>query len=356
MGCVNSKQHRKVCQKCKSPIQPSSRTISIHPPNPDSTNLNKDEHRKINDVIMDFPIEVIEAKNWSEMIEKKIPKILPKTPMHLTPPGEPETINTWELMEGLEDNLHSFSFHVAPSPLEEEKTQSSAEISLNSSNSSTSVTNSELDKTEISSFRKELEELNPENPFHLNPILDYTEESKKATRVVLYFTSLRGIRKTYKECSNVRVTLRDLGFRVDERDVWMHSGFKDELKELLKGEEKEGGSIRLPRVFVGNKYIGGAEEIRHLHEEGELEKVLEGCERSNSGCRRRGVCEGCGDVGFLPCETCNGSCKIYYEHDEDYYYHEEEDEECDESEYGFQRCPDCNENGLIRCSICCCDY
>lgn len=142
----------------------------------------------------------------------------------------------------------------------------------------------------------------------------------------------------------MRVILKGLGIRVDERDVSMHSGFKEELKELLG----DGFNGFLPKVFVGEKYIGGAEEIRWLHEEGQLEKVLEGCEMvddGRGGGGGSGVCEGCGDARFVPCETCSGSCKIYCEGDFD--------EECDESEFGFQRCPDCNENGIVRCPICC---
>ena len=51
---------------------------------------------------LDLQAKVIEAKVWSSTINEKIPKIVAKTPI-VTPPGEPETINTWELMEGLED-------------------------------------------------------------------------------------------------------------------------------------------------------------------------------------------------------------------------------------------------------------
>ena len=64
------------------------------------------------------------------------------------------------------------------------------------------------------------------------------------------------------------------------------------------------------------------------------------------------MCEACGDIRFVPCETCCGSCKIYYEGDED--ENEEEYVDGEVGECGFQRCPDCNENGLIRCPMCCC--
>ncbi|MCO5550862.1 hypothetical protein L7F22_004356 [Adiantum nelumboides] len=53
-------------------------------------------------------------------------------------------------------------------------------------------------------------------------------------KVVLYFTSLRGIRKTYKDYCELRLILQGFGVHVDERDVRMHSKFRDELSELLE--------------------------------------------------------------------------------------------------------------------------
>ncbi|KAL2898393.1 hypothetical protein RDABS01_040175 [Bienertia sinuspersici] len=175
-------------------------------------------------------------------------------------------------------------------------------------------------------------------------IEDEDGDTPTKERVILYFTSLRGVRTTYEHCCYVRLILKGLGVRVDERDVSMHSGFKQELKELL-GDGFKGG---LPKVFIGERYIGGMEEIRKMHEDGKLEKLVENCERlDDDGGNLLDVCEACGDIRFIPCETCSGSCKIYYECEE------EDGEDYEEDDYGFQRCPDCNENGLIRCPICC---
>ncbi|XP_010531807.1 PREDICTED: uncharacterized protein At3g28850-like [Tarenaya hassleriana] len=277
-----------------------------------------------------------EAKVWSRMMNRKIPKILPKTPT-LTPPGEPETINTWELMDGLED----------VSPLREHKTVEPLMFQMEEDELDCSVL--DFDPEIISCFRKSLQELPPDHPFHIripdmgeNPNVGEHEEGEKPgkDKVILYFTTLRGIRKTYEDCCHVRVILKGLGIRVDERDVSMHSGFKEEMKELLGDEfDNNGAGIRLPRVFLGKKYLGGAEGIRKLNEDGKLEKLLEGCERvedDNGGYE----CEACGDLRFLPCDKCSGSRKVYYECEEE------------EEEFGFQRCLDCNENGLIRCPVC----
>ncbi|PIM98914.1 Glutaredoxin-related protein [Handroanthus impetiginosus] len=435
MGCASSKQ--KVCRKCQAPYSPVRRSYSMHVHHPpqkvgDSYHLvaltsttlgslkldpliqthileekDKDEAPIIQNqnqsVVEDnpsienrgldrqksakeeFEMGMIEAKTWSKMINEKIPKVVPKTPIR-TPPGEPETINAWEMMEGLEDisplrpvhHFRSFSFHVLNNPslsnVDDQPTPrvrengdaypkpawlELADSDSNSNSNDTSIV-SEFDPEVIATFRRALEELPPANPFHLKP-LDGGKEpnvdndmsvSKTAPRgtdkLIVYFTSLRGVRKTYEDCCHVRVILKGLRVKVDERDVSMHSGFKDELKELL-GEGVGGSS--LPRVFLGKKCIGGADEIRRLNEEGKLEKLVENCELvddAGGDCGNGNVCEACGDIRFVPCETCSGSCKIYYEGD----YEEEEFDES-EHEYGFHRCPDCNENGLIRCPICC---
>ncbi|CAL5191219.1 unnamed protein product [Lathyrus oleraceus] len=439
MGCANSKQKR--CRHCNNPYSPVPRSLSMHvhhPPqsegddsyhvvalrsttlgnlklnSPSSFNgdfrfsngkveenggfrfdreslmqkLNKEREKEKNEKqelesdekVEDFSMGLIEAKTWSSMIEEKLTKVVPVTPTR-TPPGEPETINTWELMEGLEDispfrspnHFKSFSFDVngvvvvddcvgvgvgvhPPKPFWQED-----ESKLNPAIS-------DFDPEVISSFKMSLQQISHDSPFHLRqtPIRedklrcdddgdddDLFVDAKVGgkEKVVLYFTSLRGVRKTYEDCCQVRMILRGLGVKIDERDVSMHLGFKEELRELL-GDLHGGG--RLPRVFVGGTYIGGVEEIEKMHEDGKLEKLLECCEKiEDSG----GECESCGNIRFVPCETCFGSCKIYHEgrddDDDDDNEEEEYDDHDEEGESGFQRCPDCNENGLIRCSVCC---
>ncbi|XP_010502884.1 PREDICTED: uncharacterized protein At3g28850-like [Camelina sativa] len=340
----------------------------------------KSDKEKMN---LELQAKLMEAKVWSSMMNEKIPKVVPKTPIE-TPPGEPETINTWEMMDGLEDNLsplrspnhvRSFSFNVSRNgDCERPKSNGNGETLWLQMEEAEGF--EDFDPEIISSFRKSLQELPSDHPFHisvhdfrLNPSFNFSVDEKEECldetrecvvakeKVILYFTSLRGIRKTYEESCDVRVILKSLGIRVDERDVSMHSGFKEELKELLGDKFNNGVGITLPRVFLGRKYLGGAEEIRKLNEDGKLEKLLEGCERVEENQNGNGQeCEACGDVRFVPCETCSGSCKVYYEYeDEDDEDEEEDDDESvkEEREYGFQTCPDCNENGLIRCPVCC---
>ncbi len=143
-------------------------------------------------------------------------------------------------------------------------------------------------------------------------------------RVVLYTTSLRGIRKTFEDCNHVRFILRSLGLSLDERDVSMHAEFRQELKDLVDTP------VQVPRVFVKGRYIGGADEVSKLHEDGTLAVLVEGLPSQIS----REGCDGCGGVRFVPCLDCSGSCKVITDTNE------------------VVRCTECNENGLMRCPIC----
>ncbi|KAL2898223.1 hypothetical protein RDABS01_040111 [Bienertia sinuspersici] len=146
-------------------------------------------------------------------------------------------------------------------------------------------------------------------------------------RVVVYFTSLRGIRRTREDCDAVRMIFRAFKVFVDERDVSMDAAYRKELQGLL-GEKH----VTLPQVFIKGKYVGGADIIKQLNESGEIRKILQMLPVRD----RRFVCDACGDVRFLPCSNCSGSRKIF-----------------DEDEDVMKRCLECNENGLIRCPECC---
>ncbi|CAN6466338.1 unnamed protein product [Victoria cruziana] len=150
--------------------------------------------------------------------------------------------------------------------------------------------------------------------------------------VVFYSTTLGGIRKTFEDCNRVRAVLEGLGVAVNERDVSMHSGYREELRGLLAAV---GGGVRgagVPRVFIKGQHVGGAEEVVKMHEEGRLAAMVEGMDKARAG----EVCEGCGGVRFVPCFECNGSRKLV----------------TDKCKMAL-RCPECNENGLVLCPICC---
>lgn len=143
--------------------------------------------------------------------------------------------------------------------------------------------------------------------------------------VVIYTTTLRGIRKTFEDCNRARSVIESHGVHFFERDVSMDSGFKEEARGLMGTTE-----VRVPLVFVKGRLIGGADEVVKLEEEGKLGILLDRIPRAAA------ICKGCGGVRFVMCSLCNGSCKLL-----------------DGQGRKTVKCDECNENGLIHCPICC---
>ncbi|XP_076933456.1 uncharacterized protein LOC143599366 [Bidens hawaiensis] len=202
----------------------------------------------------------------------------------------------------------------------------------------------------ISAFQE-----NP-SPDHKNPIFtkpvvsepDYLSgfeplcPPKGENKLVIYTTTLRGVRKTFEACNAVRAVLEQSGLFLCERDISMDGGFKEELWELMKGKDKQ--ECVPPRVFVKGRYVGGSDEVLRIVEDGCLGQLLEGLTKLKPGY----VCETCGGARFLPCSGCNGSCKLVMNV-------EEEIDESDGDQLGktvIVKCSDCNENGLVRCPVC----
>ncbi|KAL4568447.1 hypothetical protein LXL04_024060 [Taraxacum kok-saghyz] len=370
MGCTPSKQS--VCRNCNAQCSPVRRSYSSDahrsPPHVgdhrhvvaltsttlgflhlDSSKPNMVCHDTVLSQIFQEPVrQILPEKNSEDFSENEnMTKISPEIPIR-TQRSEPETINTWELMEGLDDSsplrppstanhIRCFSFNVHSDSIPQVNHRDS-----NTNSNSTSIA-SDFDPNAIN-IKPLIIDKEQSSECNLDDMKKVLQDAKTEImsshkdKVILYFTSLRGVRKTYEDCCYVRDILKNSGVRVDERDVSMHSGFREELKELLGERYASGG---LPKVFIGKKYIGGVEEIRRFHDNFQLDKVLESCEMVIHGGGGGGGCEACGDVRFLPCETCSGSCKIYYEVNSDDCEKEDEENDC-----GFQRCPDCNENGL----------
>ncbi|XP_062114460.1 uncharacterized protein At5g39865-like [Humulus lupulus] len=87
-----------------------------------------------------------------------------------------------------------------------------------------------------------------------------------------------------------------------------------------------GGRVVPPRLVIKGRYIGGADEVVGvLHEQGKLRKLLEG-------------------IPLVPanpvCFNCNGSRQVLPEGDQS------------DEELHYIRCPEYNENGLVKCPIC----
>lgn len=170
----------------------------------------------------------------------------------------------------------------------------------------------------------------PTAPFvKRDPLSDFPEKPPPGgeTTVVLYTTSLGGVRRTFEDCNTLRSILESHRVVFDERDVALHGEFRAELRELL-GE----GFGGVPRLFVKGRYIGGAEEVVSLNDAGRLGRILSWARVERRVGNQPG-CEGCGGARFVPCLDCGGSCKIV---------------NGDKKE----RCGECNENGLVLCPIC----
>lgn len=382
MGCVSSREAR--LDRLSSPL---SYGQSVSMPVVHGSKRRGDSFHVVS--LTSSTIGFLKLNPTQESSDEQAVKLNNQNPPEtINQPIDPgsETINAWELMEGLEDEaappLHpsfldrSFSF--------DHRRDSSDPHPAKFKSSQTSSAGSpkpswlQLDPVVISNFRKAMTELSPQHPtlLHRSPVTYRPDEiprfpgivkarvaafeekidarrgsfkpaavlSEKSPpggkwKVVIYSTSLRGVRKTFENCCNARVILRIYGVRIDERDVSMHGGYRDELYEILGYGY---GGAALPRIFVNGRHLGGAEEVARLHEAGELREVLKDCEMAAATMNGGGgvvICEGCGDYRFLPCAVCSGSCKVFVE------------EEGDEIG-GFRRCTNCNENGLVRCHLC----
>ncbi|KAJ1287807.1 hypothetical protein BS78_02G039000 [Paspalum vaginatum] len=150
--------------------------------------------------------------------------------------------------------------------------------------------------------------------------------------VVLYTTTLRGVRRTFEDCNAVRALLENLGAAFQERDVSLDRGLRDQLWAVT------GEKAVPPRLFVRGRDAGGAAQVLALHEDGRLAPLLllgAGAPQDaafgvgGAGGRSK-KCGACGGLRFVVCGACDGSRKAA----------------------GGARCPRCNENGLAACPLC----
>ncbi|XP_043723080.1 uncharacterized protein At3g28850 [Telopea speciosissima] len=283
-----------------------------------------------------------------------------------------EVINSWELMAGLDTDSFRFSTTPAstpvlapskasqPSPSSLLHTGLDSRISkppkpfafkshLMSSNKENSNPNRPLITAASPDPKNVLKPLNgnsvAEKPssrkYSLNDEFEKRCPPNGESKLVVYTTTLRGVRKTFEACNAVRAVLEGIGLLINERDISMDRGFREELKELMNG--KDIADSVPPRVFVKGRYIGGASEVLRIHEEGCLAQLLEGLPRA---ARVGALCEGCGGVRFLPCFRCSGSCKLVMVVKEHAQLQRSQGNEV------VVRCPECNENGLVLCPIC----
>jgi glutaredoxin domain-containing cysteine-rich protein 1 len=154
--------------------------------------------------------------------------------------------------------------------------------------------------------------------------------------VVLYTTSIRGVRKTFEDCAQVRRLLEGLRVAFLERDVSMHAAYREELRALMARGQEDAFPVP-PQLFVDGRYLGGAEEVVALHERSQLRSALRRAARRGAG---EGPCAVCGGAWFVVCGGCGGS---HWLHDAG---------GGGVAATGRVPCSACNENGLVPCPLC----
>jgi glutaredoxin domain-containing cysteine-rich protein 1 len=170
-------------------------------------------------------------------------------------------------------------------------------------------------------------------PDELLLLLGFPARCPPGGSVVLYTTTLRGVRRTFEDCNGVRAVLERLGAAFQERDVSMDRGLRDELWALA------GDRAVPPRLFVRGRDLGGAAQVLALHEDGRLASLLadetKQQPRRDAAAAERGKsrCEACGGLNFVVCGECAGSRKVL-------------------DGGRAARCRGCNENGLVMCPLC----
>ncbi|XP_019160431.1 PREDICTED: uncharacterized protein At5g39865-like [Ipomoea nil] len=324
--------------------------LTLDPPAPapaSSSDEEEEEEKKSSSsppVCTTAPVTPIPPTRFSLGSLFASPLLSEPRPLKLSEPPS-EVINSWELMSGLDSaqqasNSAAQSFRFAALPSSNSTADYTFRFSqplFKNENSNPNLSSGEVLKPP--SLIEAVLAKKSSNSKHTS--LDAFQElcpPNGETRVVIYTTTLRGVRKTFEACNAVRSVIEGAGVLLCERDISMDKGFKEELRELMK--EKDSSELIPPRVFVKGRYIGGAEELLRIAEEGGLGDLLQGLPKLRAGY----VCEGCGGARFLPCFTCNGSCKMVMAVREDM-----------EEKHGrtvVVRCSHCNENGLVLCPIC----
>ncbi|XP_023749295.1 probable serine/threonine-protein kinase PBL28 [Lactuca sativa] len=175
-------------------------------------------------------------------------------------------------------------------------------------------------------FQEAFDQAKEENSKQKNTLVDFKEICPPggSNLVILYTTSVKGIRKTSKDCLRVHSLLKSLKFLYQERDIAMHSDFRDELLQML------GKSAAVPSLFIKGRYIGGAEEVFRLHEQGKFRSLLAEIPLNKS----EGPCKRCAGVRSVVCRKCNGSHLMKL------------------ADGKRTTCTECNKNGLIKCPNC----
>ncbi len=71
-------------------------------------------------------------------------------------------------------------------------------------------------------------------------------------------------------CVRAKALLKKKGVAVEEVDIFMDAGARDEM------QAKSGGARTVPQIFVGDVHVGGCDELYALERAGDLDPLLAG--------------------------------------------------------------------------------
>lgn len=69
-------------------------------------------------------------------------------------------------------------------------------------------------------------------------------------------------------CVRAKALLKKKGATFDEVDVFMDADARQEM------EDKTNGARTVPQIFIGEKHVGGCDELYALESEGQLDPLL----------------------------------------------------------------------------------
>lgn len=347
MGCASSKQ----VDGATIPYRPAPTSFAVfdinsieepwlkHLNNTNNNSLPHSQHKPSLPAPILHILDDTEApQSWDEVSKtlQNLKTVITKPPSTSPPqqpqPQPPQKTNSFHTLEELDAKLNP-----KPNPNPNPNPEPTPELKKPTEPTNIKINvaargNKLKDNIFIVRDRQERQKEEKESTFERlrrDPLSAFPEKSPPggSDTVVLYTTSLGGVRKTFDDCNRARDVLEAHRVVFDERDVSLHGEFLKEVKELV------GEAVALPRVFVKGRYVGGLEELVELNETGRLGRVLNAT-RVERGIGRQ-ACGGCGGARFVPCLDCGGSCKVVVHGG----LHKE-------------RCSKCNENGLVHCPAC----
>ena len=69
-------------------------------------------------------------------------------------------------------------------------------------------------------------------------------------------------------CEAAKALLKTKNVEIEELDIWKDPS---KAKEML---QRTNGARSIPQIFVGDRYIGGNDQLQAANKNGELDKIL----------------------------------------------------------------------------------